>query len=154
MFHPSNKPKTVWNVIMGILLVYTATVMPYKISFVVSKVGDPWFYLEIIIDILFFLDVIVNIFSAYVDHEGAIIKNRKMIFLRYLRTWMIPDIIACFPFDLVIDSGEEEASSSGGYNNLIRLVRLPRLYRIFRVSRVLKMIKKLSSSDNEFMDKL
>ena len=55
---------------MVVLLIYTATVMPYKISFIDSKPGDGWYYLDIVLDLLFFIDVLVNIFSAYYDNEG------------------------------------------------------------------------------------
>ena len=47
MFHPNRTPKTVWNLIMVVLLIYTATVMPYKISFIDSVPGDGWYYLDI-----------------------------------------------------------------------------------------------------------
>jgi hypothetical protein len=80
MFHPNRWPKSVWNVVLALLLIYTALVMPYRMAFIDSKFGDDWFIAELIIDMLFFCDVLVNIFSAYVDNDGNIITNRKMIF--------------------------------------------------------------------------
>jgi len=76
MFHPNRGPKTVWNIVLMTLLIYTATVMPYKIAFIESEPGDGWFYLEIVLDLLFFVDVIVNIFSAYYDNESQLVTNR------------------------------------------------------------------------------
>jgi len=58
---------------------------------------------------------------------------------------MVPDVIACFPFNMVTSS-----SGGGGYNSLVRLVRLPRLYRLARMGRILKM---MSQGGNECIEK-
>ena len=60
MFHPNRWPKTAWNGVLMSLLIYTATVMPYRMAFIESEFGDDWFYTEIVIDSLFFIDLIVN----------------------------------------------------------------------------------------------
>jgi hypothetical protein len=60
MFHPSRRPKTVWNIILIMLLIYTATVMPYRIAFIENEMFDAWWWVDLVIDFLFFCDVIVN----------------------------------------------------------------------------------------------
>ena len=77
MFHPDKTPKSIANAVLAVLLIYTATVMPYKIAFIDSVPGDDWFYLDIIIDVLFFLDFLVNLTSAYYDSDRILITNRK-----------------------------------------------------------------------------
>jgi hypothetical protein len=129
--------------------------MPYKIAFIEVTPESDWFIVDIVIDILFFLDVCVNLFSAYYDNEGVLVTGRKKIFCHYLKTWMIPDLLACFPFNLLESddqSSQQSSGSSGGYNNMIRLIRLPRLYRLVRISRIFKMMK--MKQDSEFMEKL
>lgn len=148
MFHPSKVPKGIWNVVLSFLLLYTATVMPYKIAFIEVTPDSPWFIVDLIIDILFFTDFLVNCFSAYYDEEGIIVINRKKILCNYFRTWMIPDLIACIPFNF-IDAGGDDGGG-GGMNSLVRLIRLPRLYRLVRITRIFKA---LQSSDSEFMEK-
>lgn len=82
---------------MTLLLIYTATVTPFRIAFVDE---DPigWFIFDLTVDCLFFMDVLVNMFLAYYDDEMNIVVERKRIIVRYLKGWLIPDLFACFPF--------------------------------------------------------
>jgi hypothetical protein len=155
---PDHTFKNVWNAILALLLIYTATIMPFRLAFVDGDSYDGWWYLDIVIDTLFFIDILVNINSAYLDNEGQLITDRCKIFIKYLKTWLLLDIIACVPFNLI---GPEENNTSssgetGNYNNLVRLIRLPRLYRLLRISRIFKMIKHYKNNDliekiNEFL---
>ncbi len=62
-----------------ILLFYTATFLPIRTAFF-EKDPEGLFELENIIDALFFLDVILNFCSAYVDkNTGFIEANFKRI---------------------------------------------------------------------------
>ena len=76
--------------------------MPYKMAYIDSEFGDNWFVIDMVIDALFFIDVLVNWTTAYHDDiEGVLVTSRKKILLNYLKSWMILDIIACFPFGLI-----------------------------------------------------
>ena len=76
--------------------------MPYKMAYIDSEIGDEWFIVDMTVDALFFIDVLVNCTTAYQDEmEGTLVTSRKKILLNYLRSWMILDIIACFPFGLI-----------------------------------------------------
>ena len=138
MFHPNHKPKLVWNIIVIFLLVYTATVMPYRIAFIENQMFDEWFFIDLFIDVLFFIDVIVNLVSAYYDQEGQLVTSRYIIFINYLTSWMIIDILACIPFNL-INTGDEPGSDNS--NQLVRLMRLPRLYRLIRVAKIFSLMQ-------------
>lgn len=149
IMHPSCNFKNFWNGVMVILLIYTATIMPYRMAYIDDRhVGD-WEYVELAINLLFFIDIPINFFSAYEEPDGTIVGNRRRICVNYLRTWFCLDVIACFPFDY-FNSDDEDSSSS--YNGLVRILRLPRLYRLFRLSRILKLIK--TSKNSEFFEKL
>lgn len=77
MIHPNKKPKTSWNLLLIILMFYTAIFMPYKIAFVEAEFGDAWFVIDLIVDVFFATDIIVNCFSAYYDKEDFIVTDRK-----------------------------------------------------------------------------
>ena len=137
---PNSRFKALWNLIMILLLLYTATYVPYKTAFI-DETSRGLFYFEILVDGLFFLDVIINFISAYERSDTTIEKNGVVIVKSYLKTWFFLDLVACIPFQLMeVSSGE---SDSGKYNKLLRLARLPRLYRLLRILRLFKMVRLL-----------
>ena len=83
------------------LLTYVATIMPFNIAFYDFDVDDDWYYVDTIIDFAFVADLLVNVFSAYVDEEGKLITNNRKILVNYLKGWFTIDLIASFPFNLI-----------------------------------------------------
>ena len=145
---PSSLLRKVWNVILLLLMLYTATVMPFRIAFTTTDPMSVWYFLELSVDILFGCDVMVNFISAYETDDGELELSWSRISLHYLRGWFLFDFIACFPFS-IIDSTDtnDNAQYSQSYNSLLRLLRLPRLYRLIRITRLLKILKHAKNSD-------
>lgn len=142
IIHPQSKFKRIWDSIMIFLLLYTATIMPYRIAFIEGMIYDSWWWLDNVLNLLFFIDFLVNCFSAYYDEYDNLIYNHKKIIFNYFRGWMMVDLIGCLPFDLFLES-----TTSSGYNNLLRLFRLPRLYRLLRISKIFKLIQQYKNSE-------
>lgn len=140
---PHSLFKSIWNVVLIILLIYTATYMPYKICFI----DDPTYTSEVIdqiVDALFAIDIFVNFMSAVELADGNIAMQPKLIAQIYLRSWFLFDLVAVFPFQQIISSAtiDSQGQKTGtDYNQLVRLVRLPRLYRMVRILRIIKLIK-------------
>lgn len=144
MFHPSEGFKVYWNLILGLSLLYTAIVTPFLLAFIVSREFDEWFIIDCILTGVFIFDVIITLNTAYFDGEGKLICSRKQIFMNYLKGWLIIDIVACIPFDLIqysINPNGQRAT----YNTLSKLVRLKSLPRLFRLSKVLVLFKEAKS---------
>ena len=146
---PNSTFKNVANLILAVLLLYTATYMPYKTCFI----DDATLVSEIVdwgVDALFMMDIVINFMSAVEKADGSYIHKPREIAREYVRTWFFFDLVSVMPFQLLegvfID---EDASASGGgsgssvanYNQLIRLMRLPRLYRMAKIVRLFKFVK-------------
>lgn len=132
---PNSSFRKGWNSLIVALLLYTALVMPYRLAFMNDEeIG--WFVVERIVDGLFFLDVILTCFTAVEDLNGTLITDLRLVFGRYLRSWLLLDLVACVPFSLL---GDESDSPSGTHNSLVRLLRLPRLYRLLRITRLYRL---------------
>ena len=71
---PGGNVKSIWNIFMIILLVYTSTYMVFKTCFIDGEttVG---LAIDYTIDFLFFIDIIINFLSAEEDDEGILIHN-------------------------------------------------------------------------------
>lgn len=137
LIHPKSKFKKTWNIVMVIVLLYTATIMPYRISFIEGTVYDAWWYIENILNVIFFLDFIFTCFTATYDSRNKLVTHIPTIFCAYLKSWMLIDIFGFLPFDVILE-GERKSKN---YNNLLRLLRLPRLYRLMKISRIIKFFK-------------
>lgn len=68
---PQSFFKSVWNVILIILLVYTATYMPYKICFI-DEPSQSSEIVDTVVDVLFAIDIIINFISAVELADGNI----------------------------------------------------------------------------------
>jgi hypothetical protein len=147
IIHPEGKPKLIWNLIMAILLIYTAIVMPYTLVFVDSTGFDTWSITDIILDVLFFADFVINCTTAVYDNEGKLVSKYSKILWQYLKTWMLLDIASFFPFDFISPSSNNSNYTSSDYNNFFRLFRIPKLYRLFRISRLFKLFKHYRNSE-------
>ena len=97
-----------------ILLLYTATFLPIRTAFI--DVDPPGLFEgEILIDILFFMDVFINFCSAFINkNTGFIEASFKKIaqsytpltsqiiqYVCYISSWFLFDITACIPFQLI-----------------------------------------------------
>jgi hypothetical protein len=60
---PQGRFKYIWNSTMIILLLYTATYMPYKTCFI-DEEGPIGIWIDYTIDILFFFDILITFISA------------------------------------------------------------------------------------------
>lgn len=130
--------KKYWNLLMIILLIYVATYVPYSICF--NQPSDELTtgeIIDIIVDVLFFIDIIVNFLSAYDDPKsGQQIVDLKLIAMKYIKGWFLLDLLAVLPVQLF------EAIMNGGQSfKLARLARIPRLYRLIRILRMVKMFR-------------
>lgn len=67
MFLPDSLFKRVWGIFTIIALIYTATIMPYRIAFIEDD-NYPFFITDTVIDVFFMTDVLVT-FNSPIDDE-------------------------------------------------------------------------------------
>ena len=149
LFVPGSALKVVWGGVYLLLMLYTAFVMPFRLAFMDSEMYTMAFWVEVVVDVLFFVDVLVRVNSAFVDNDGNLITNRKVIFFKYLKSWLLVDLAACFPFYLFHDdsSSSDTLESGNQYKSLLRMARIPRLYRLLRITRIFKFAKNFREND-------
>lgn len=103
---PDSSLISFWNIVMMLLLLYTATYVPFKTAFVEDS---PQYVnnIEFAIDSLFFVDLVVNFISAYETNDKNVEFRLSRISFMYLRTWFLFDVFSCIPFQYLDFSSPE-----------------------------------------------
>jgi len=87
----------------------------------------------LVVDVFFFVDLVLNFFFAFYDKDFEIVEDRKKIAKSYLRSWFWVDLFAVLPFDLFLHFGD--------FNGMSRILKLPKLYRLIKMTRLVRILK-------------
>jgi len=71
------------------------------------------------IDVVFFLDIVLNFHTTYVSPTGEVISDPKLIRLNYLKSWFIIDLLSCLPYDIFNAFQDQEGVSKVAFCLLI-----------------------------------
>ena len=144
---PTSKRMQQWDVLMMILLLFTATVTPFEIAFVKPNPSGLLFFINRGVDACFILDMVFNFMLAFesVD-DGLWVINHRMIANRYLKGWFAIDVLSCIPYSMISMAVEnslgETAGDAVGQLKVLRIIRLLRLAKLLRVVRASRMLKR------------
>ena len=111
MIMPDSFYKQAWNhFIIYIILLTSAIYVPIVICFfkLISKGQE---FSNLFIDFCFAVDIFLNFNTAYFE-KGRIHDSRKEIWIRYLKTWFLLDLITMLPYQqlYLFDSQQEGAN--------------------------------------------
>ena len=136
LFHPEDKIKIRWDMIMGILIVYSVLTIPLQLAFTsysVGMTGDSLGYFDFAVDGMFFLDIILAFNTSYYSiDEEAFITVRSRISERYVQSWFLVDLMSSLPFDVFVSLSQPSHVTN---LTIIRLVKIVRLIRIFKLAK-------------------
>ena len=145
-----------WDLSQAAILLYVAMVVPFRVGYRQPAEGG-WYVVDLLIDIYFYVDVVLNFHTGYVDpdDEERVIYQPWAIARQYARTWLSVDIVACLPIDFVIrvsegrllcsmtagGCAEDESSASDSSGQLLRLFKLLRLFRLMKLLRLARIAR-------------
>ena len=135
LVHPLSTFMRRWDVLTMSLLLYTAIWTPFEVAFVEEKRLSPMYFVNMVINLAFFTDMILNFNLMYFDEKLLkMISDRKLIAKRYLRGFFIIDFISILPYDDITLATGSKANLK--ILRIVRIVRLAKLLRILRSSRI------------------
>ncbi|CEP00726.1 Cyclic nucleotide-binding domain-containing protein [Plasmodiophora brassicae] len=147
---PSNPFRQFWEVCLSFLLLYTLIYLPIREAFTPD---DAYTTLDLVIDIMFTMDMLLTFVSAYDDVNGDLVTDPRRIVLQYARTWFVVDLLSSFPFEAVIPQNDYQ--SLAGINAIGKSLKVPRLMvralrfvKLFRAHRFQKLFYELEYSPN------
>ena len=133
-----------WDLLTATFLVFVALVTPFELGFLETEVdtvgGVALFALNRVVDLVFFVDIFVQMNTMFIDSKGRKVYSRALIMRNYARTWFLVDFVSILPFELTIfllTRGNPTSSQSKlKAVRFIRLLRLLKLLRVFRGMRI------------------
>lgn len=138
---PDNEWKTKWDSYIVVVLIWVSITLPYQIAFH-EETSKKWFVIGLIVDLSFLVDIILTFFSAIHDYKNrTMITDRKQIALKYLKSWLIIDVISITPFDLFFKGNSAVMLDAAKFGRFARLSRMARLLRIARMSKLFRLLK-------------
>ena len=148
LFHPATPFMKKWDMVTLVLLVFTATVTPFEVSFLDPQVSivDGLFWVDRLVDFLFAVDVFINFTLCYFDAATArMVTGRAAVALNYLKGSAILDIVSTIPFDVI---GQVAGTANAGNLKVLRILRIFRLFKLLRVLRSSRVLQRVQDSAN------
>lgn len=142
-----------WDTVSVFLIFFNVLMVPYAVAFNASN-GLAWRIIDASIDIFFFLDIVLNFRTSFVD-DGDLVVHPSRIARHYLRGYFALDVLATLPFSLVLE--RVLLASHTGFAELPSLLRTVRVVRMVKILRLLKArrswasISELSSVSKSFL---
>ncbi|VDD82326.1 unnamed protein product [Mesocestoides corti] len=129
--------RAVWDWFILILVIYTVIFTPYMTAFLLNYKAAPGHRailgtVDIMVDIMFVCDIIINFRTTYVNKNDEVVSNPKKIATHYLKGWFVIDVVAAIPFDALFFRSQEKQPTA-----LIGLLKSARLLRLINVARKL-----------------
>jgi len=142
--HPGSGFKTRWDIVLGVAIVYSVCIIPYRMGFEhPAPIGAKYF--DYLIDVFFFLDICVNFTTAYGDEQSdGLTVSRPRIAAHYLKGWFLVDFASTVPIDTIV----EQVAGGGDNFRSIKLVRVLRLVKLLKLVRLLKLSKFMSEYED------
>jgi len=144
---PNGNRKVNWDWFMLLLVAYTTIAVPFTASFIdfTDPVTAPGgFVIQSIIDIFYILDVIISFRTTYYNRMGEIVLDKKLVRVKYFKTWFWPDVIASLPYSHIVNL--ISLHNGRGWGQAPRSLRLFSLLKLLRIFRLGNKIDRLSTA--------
>ena len=133
MIYPDDEFKNNWDMFVSAVLILTCVVTPVRIVFVENEpIG--WIIVNNLVDFIFLMDIVFTFNMAYYDELCYIVQDRKLISLRYIRSWFILDVFAIIPFHYLTHADKQ-------YNEMVRFTRLGKMNKLIKLTRLIRLLK-------------
>ncbi|CAG9316503.1 unnamed protein product [Blepharisma stoltei] len=144
---PESIYKIIFDAIHGLFIIMQLITIPYLICFEDPAYAE-WRKVNGLLNFLFYFEVLLKFNTAFYEN-GHLICTRREIAIKYLKTWLIYDIFACFPFDAVFKRESDEAQRSHDFGlfedgRFIVYIQTLQLLRYFKLKGIIDHISNLA----------
>ena len=158
---PESEFSRVWDITSAVLLLFVCFATPVRACFGVAiELWSFAFWLDLLIDTFFMIDVAINARTAFSDPNGFRENRPRKIFVAYLKGWFLIDMLSCLPVGYIqyfqtngciegrLPDGSmcEETTDNARSLKSLRLMKLTKMLRLGRLKRIIQ-----ERSDDENM---
>lgn len=134
--------KFIWNVLVFFTVVWTTTMVPFRIAFYADEEELTWTVTDIISDVIFVVDIVITFFVIEEGSDGTPIVTLKGIAKKYLKGYFVFDLISSIPVSTIIyvyfSYKTQDRNSNFQFVNLIKTLRI---YRVVVIMKILRIIR-------------
>ena len=152
----ASRPRAMWDILIICLVLYSTVLLPLQMAEIVDMDSPGWQAFDLIVDVLFWIDLVLNFFTPYQSASGDWITDKKRMALNYLKSWFVIDFLSCLPIDTIVESAlASSASSSSSTSSAVensldavkatKMARLVKNFRLLRVARIGKIFARYAS---------
>ena len=76
-----------------------------------------------IVDVVFFIDIVLNFHTTYVGPNGEVVSDPKVIRTEYCKSWFTIDLLSCLPYDVFNAFENDQDVSLYNLNILFKLLK-------------------------------
>jgi hypothetical protein len=149
---PSTPMRTFWDILGAIFLAFDVIAIPA--SAFTSTGGTFWTLANWVTLVFWSFDMVASCLTGYLD-AGVIVLKPRLIVLRYMKTWLLLDVIVVGPdwaFILLNAAGSSsDASQSGKFVRVLRTLRIARIVRVVKLQRFIQKIRDHIDSEKMFI---
>ena len=101
---PTSTFKSRWDLVMILFVLYNSWYIPMELSFayLTENKSAGHCAVDYAIDLCFLFDVVVNFRTTYYNGVNELVLDRKVIAKKYIASWFAVDLLAVFPFEIVV----------------------------------------------------
>eukprot|EP00929_Paragymnodinium_shiwhaense_P021086 TRINITY_DN13848_c0_g1_i1.p1 TRINITY_DN13848_c0_g1~~TRINITY_DN13848_c0_g1_i1.p1 ORF type:complete len:889 (+),score=245.78 TRINITY_DN13848_c0_g1_i1:167-2833(+) len=144
--HPERPFRLGWELVSLLLILVVSVTVPIELAFYFEQQTPSGLEgFSQAVDVYFGVDILLNFFTAYhTGHglSGMLVNRLSSIAFNYLRGWFFIDLLATFPYGLVVGSvGDDDPSASNTTDaaGMLRMLKYAKIARVMKVLRVLKL---------------
>jgi CRP-like cAMP-binding protein len=114
-----------WNLCILITAIVAVVYFPFVVAF---EPFEEFVVVDLVFTAVFGVDMLATFFTVYRKRNGEVVEDHRDIAMRYLKSWFVLDLIASFPFSVLVGTNRIEAM-------------LFRTLKFFAVLRTVKMLQ-------------
>lgn len=146
LINPEGAFKLCWDHFQMLLILYVATLTPFKFSFVQDGDFPTWEYIDYIIDFFFTVDIFITLFTP-IRINNKLVTSKLRILWQYTKTTLFFDLISVLPLDLIFGGA---AQGTGGVTKLAKFAKAPRIYKMMKITKLLRTLRMGKKKDTFF----